>query len=63
MKARVERDLCSGTSLCVGTCPEVFELDEEGISVVKVDQIPQELEAKTKEAAENCPTDAIIVEE
>jgi ferredoxin len=37
-------------------------LDDENISVVKVDPIPAEAEACAKEAEEECPTNAIHVE-
>jgi len=62
MKAHVDRDACEGTGLCEGTCPEVFELDDEGKARVKVDSVPPELEDACREAADNCPTSAIRVE-
>ena len=33
MKAFVDRDICIGCEACAGTCPEVFSMDSEGISV------------------------------
>ena len=33
MKAFVDRDSCIGCEACVGICPEVFSMDDEGISV------------------------------
>jgi ferredoxin len=62
MKAKVNQDMCSGTGLCVETCPEVFKL-ENGKSVVKVDKVPAEAQASCQEAAEGCPTVAISIEE
>jgi len=44
-------------------CPEVFEFNEDGFSTVKVDKVPAELEQTCRDAAENCPTNAIRVEE
>lgn len=63
MKAYVDRDACIGCELCVNICPEVFEMDDESIAVVKVDIVPSDVEDTAKEAAESCPTDAISIEE
>ncbi len=64
MKVRVDREVCVGTGSCVSICPEVFELDDEGISVPKVDVVPSDVEDTCREAVESCPVDAIeIVEE
>lgn len=62
MKACVDQELCIGCGLCVDTCPEVFELKEDK-AFVKVQEIPKHLEDKVKEAKDNCPVDAISVEE
>jgi len=63
MKARVDPNLCGGTGLCVETCSAVFEIDSEGISAVVVDKVPTEFEQSCREAADNCPTNAISIEE
>jgi ferredoxin len=63
MKAKVDVDSCIGCGLCAATCPEVFKLNEDDISEVIVDTVPPEAEAKCREAAENCPVQAITLEE
>lgn len=63
MKAKVDADLCVGTGSCVSLCPEVFQMNDAGISEVQVDEIPAELEDSAREAAESCPVDAITIEE
>lgn len=63
MKAFVDRDECIGCELCVSICPEVFDMDDECITIVKVDVIPADVEDSAKEAAESCPTEAISIEE
>lgn len=61
MQARVDRDLCIGSAMCVATAPDVFELDEEGLSrVVDPDAGSDEL---LREAAEGCPVQAVILED
>jgi len=37
-------------------------LNEDGIAVVKLDEVPSELQEACKEAAESCPTEAISIE-
>jgi ferredoxin len=62
MRAKVDPELCSGTGLCEQTCPEVFEL-KEGVSTIKLDEVPSEAEQSCREAAQGCPTEAISIEE
>ena len=63
MKICVDPDLCNGCGPCVDICPEAFELNEEGVAVVKLDEIPVEFQYACKEAADSCPTEAISIEE
>ena len=62
MKVCVDPELCDGCGPCVDICPEAFELNEDGIAVVKLDEVPSELQEACKEAAESCPTEAISIE-
>jgi len=61
MRASVDADTCQGHARCWQICPEVFSLDEEGHSVVAVATVPSALEAKAREAADNCPERAITL--
>ena len=63
MKVRVDPALCNGCGPCVDICPEIFELDQDGIAVVKIDHIPADLEEACQEAADSCPTETIVIEE
>ena len=63
MKVIVDKDTCTGCGLCVDECPDVFEMDEdEGVAVVKVTEVPSDLEECAKDAADGCPVEAISVE-
>ncbi|MFW6253575.1 MAG: ferredoxin [Chitinivibrionales bacterium] len=62
MKAIVDQDTCTGCGLCPEICPEVFELNDEGLAYPKVDQIPSDAEDSAREAADGCPVEAITIE-
>ncbi|MFW6159150.1 MAG: ferredoxin [Planctomycetota bacterium] len=62
MRAEVDPDLCIACGLCEEACPEVFEVGDE-TAEVKVGEVPGELEDAVRDAAEDCPTDAISIEE
>ena len=61
MKATVDKEACIGCELCVQTCPEVFEMQEDK-AVVMSDPVPEGAEDSCEQAAENCPVDAISTE-
>ncbi len=64
MKVIVDKDTCTGCGLCVDECPDVFEMDDdEGVAVVKVTEVPSDLEDSARDAADGCPVEAISVEE
>ena len=63
MKVNVDRDSCIGCGLCADICPDVFELDDEDIAVVKQDPVPSDLEDDVKDAADQCPVECIEVVE
>lgn len=63
MKVTVDKDLCIGCGACEVTCPEVFEVGDDGVARVKLEPVPQKLEEAVREAAEDCPVEAIFIEE
>ncbi|MCI1944920.1 ferredoxin [Clostridium luticellarii] len=62
MKAVVDKDVCISCGLCPSTCPEVFEMDDDGKAVAISGEVPEESKDSAKEAEENCPVSAITVE-
>lgn len=38
----VDPELFEGCGPCVDICPELFELNDEGIAVVLLDEVPEE---------------------
>lgn len=63
MKVTVDKDLCIGCGVCEGTCPEVFSLANEPYAEVLLDPIPEEFQQACRDAAADCPADAIKIEE
>ena len=62
MKAVVDQDTCTGCELCVNSCPDIFEMQDNGLAKEKVDSVPSDSEDCAKEAAESCPVEAISIE-
>lgn len=63
MKVSVDPELCTGCGPCVDICPEIFELNDDELAVVKVDQVPPAQHKSCREAADECPSEAIAIEE
>jgi ferredoxin len=61
MKVAVTED-CIACGLCVDTCPEVFEMGDQ-YAQLTVDAVPEEHQEAVRQAAEECPVEAIIIEE
>ena len=60
MKVVVNRDNCIGCGACEALYPELFQIDDEGLStVIDNENIEEE---KLTEVIEGCPTSAIVKE-
>ena len=62
MKACVDPDLCIGCGLCAGSCPGVFEMNDNGQAEAVNEPTPDQ-EACAVEARDNCPVSAISIED
>lgn len=63
MHAIVDKDKCIACGLCVEVCPTVFAIEGDGKSGVQVDPVPPQAEAACRDAAEQCPVEAISIRE
>ncbi len=59
MKVLVDPDLCEGHGKCEAAAPEVFELGDDDLSRVLIDDVPEELREKVENAIRLCPRQAI----
>jgi ferredoxin len=64
MKVRVDSERCQGHNRCYALAPELFEVDDYGMSSARNDGVvPAGLEDKARLAEANCPEFAIHIEE
>ena len=61
MKLRVNPIKCDAHGLCAELLPEWIRLDEWGYPIINEAQIPRELEAHARRAADACPTLALLL--
>jgi ferredoxin len=60
VKIRVDASKCQGHARCYGLVPELFDVDDYGLSSVIGDgTVPAELEERAALAIANCPEYAI----
>jgi ferredoxin len=59
MKVLVDGARCQGHGRCNIVSPAIFDLDEEGFSVVLVPDVPDDRLTEVQEAVANCPERAI----
>ena len=63
MKVTITKE-CMGDRNCNELCPEIFEYDEDQlISTIKMDEIPEHMKEIVRKAADECGADAIEIEE
>ncbi len=62
MRIAADRDRCEGHGLCAGVAPEVFDLDDDAVVVIRHDIVPVELEGQADAGARACPVAALRVE-
>ena len=63
MKVTVDYDMCASTGGCMQICPEVFEVRSDGYLYLLQDEPGEHLHDKVREAADLCPTGAILLAE
>ena len=59
MKLVVDKDICIGCGACAAICPDVFEIDDEGLATSIANEVAEEVMDDAIDAKEGCPVDAI----
>ena len=60
-RVSVDADLCTGHGRCYTLAPDVFDADDVGHSVVRVEDVSGELEPQAVAGEQNCPEQAITL--
>ena len=64
MRITLDSEACQGHGRCYTLASELFDSDDEGYAVLKVDgEVPTGCREQALLAADNCPEFAITVEE
>lgn len=59
MKLAIE-DFCIRCGICIAICPDLYEMDYEGdVITIKVEEVPEALMEKAKEAIRECAVGSI----
>ena len=59
MELKVNQDVCIGCGACQAVCPEVFQINDEGLATTIVDEINDDVKEDALDAKEGCPVGAI----
>jgi ferredoxin len=62
MRVSVDPELCTGCELCVENCPDVFEMADD-VAKAKSDDVSDDQADCARSAAEDCPVEAISIDE
>jgi ferredoxin len=62
MQAQIDRERCQGHGRCAFEAPELFGLDDDGLSFVRRPATPDDEEA-VRRAVLSCPEQAITLHE
>lgn len=63
MKVVVDYDLCEANAVCMRILPEVFQVDDKDNLNVLIENPPESMRDKLKEAVRLCPRQAISIKE
>lgn len=61
MEVQIDVDRCIGSGGCVIACPEVFDLDEDGLVVLLNSHPPDDLAGKVAASIDACPASVISI--
>lgn len=63
MRIIVDRTKCSSIGLCEATAPDIFEIGPDGALKILIDPVPANRRHELEQACENCPTQALSIED
>jgi ferredoxin len=63
MKVIVDRSKCSSIGLCEATASDIFAIGADGGLHILMDDVPEDRRIDLEQACENCPTQALSIED
>lgn len=63
MKVIVDRSKCSSIGLCEAVAPDIFEIGPDGALHILIEDISADRRREVEQACENCPTQALSIED
>ena len=63
MKIIVDRNKCSSIGLCEATASDIFEIGPDGALHILIDEVPEDRRTALEQACENCPTQALSIQD
>lgn len=61
MRIQADAGRCEGHGLCADIAPEVYDLDDEAVVILRYEVLPEALYAKAEAGARACPVAALKV--
>ena len=62
-KIEIDRTLCCGYGVCKEICPNIYDLDEAGLIVLKAETVSGSEVTAAQEGADACPQSVIVLTE
>jgi ferredoxin len=63
MKVRVDVARCESNAICLALAPEVFDLGDDGLVVLRTDEVSGDAMRQVRSAVDACPRAVISAEE
>ena len=63
MKLSVDRKTCLRSGQCTYLHPKLFKEGEDGYPIVLLEDVPDDLKQEAEDAADICPSGAILIED
>ena len=63
MKIVVDKSRCSSIGLCEAAAPDIFEIGADGFLTILIEDISDDRRVDLEQACENCPTQALSIED